>query len=258
MDQAQTTASVYFELMAEMDLTKHSGGLSATNELIKLCRIDTSKYVLDIGCGVGMTPCYVAKKFGCRIVGIDILESMIDRSWERARRQGVEDLVDFRVADVQALPFDDEEFDVIIGESIIAFVQDKQKSISESIRVLKKGGLFGFTETAWLEEPSPENLAALSQTFRGIFNPLTADGWEQLLLQAGLRDIITSTHDLTVMGEAMNRLRRLGFIDFTKALYKALFLIITKPFFRDALRATVSDPKELLDSWEYGIFVGRK
>ena len=250
--------SVFFELMAEMDFTKHSGGLSATNELIELCHIDTSKYILDVGCGVGITPCYIARKFGCRIVGIDFLVSMIDRSRERARRQGVEELIDFRVADVQDLPFDDEEFDIVIGESIMAFVQDKQKSVDESVRVIKKGGYFGITETAWLEDPSPKNLATLSQTFGGIFNPLTADGWEQLLLQAGLRDIVTSTHDVTVMNEAFNRLRRLGFIDFTKALYKTLFLIITKPLFRDALRATMSEPKELLDSWEYGIFVGRK
>jgi arsenite methyltransferase len=251
-------ASVFFELMAEMDLTKHSGGLSATNELLQLCQIDDSKHVLDVGCGVGMTACYVARKFGCRVVGIDILDSMIDRSRERARRRGIEKLIDFRVADVLALPFDDEEFDIVIGESIMAFVQDKQKGVDEAVRVTKKGGYFGITETAWLEDPSPENLITLNRSFGGIFNPLTADGWEQLLLHAGLRDIVTSTHDVTVMSEVVNRLRRLGFIDFTKALYKAVSLIRTKPFFRDALRTTISDPKELLDSWEYGIFVGKK
>jgi arsenite methyltransferase len=87
MDQAQTTSSVIFELMAEMDLTNHSGGLSATNELIELSRIETSKYILYIGCGVGITPCYVARKFGCRIVGIDVLESMIDLG--RGQEDGV-------------------------------------------------------------------------------------------------------------------------------------------------------------------------
>jgi ubiquinone/menaquinone biosynthesis C-methylase UbiE len=244
--------------MAELDLTKHSGGLSATNELIGLCRITTDTYVLDVGCGVGITPCYLARKYGCRVVGIDILESMIDRSNERARRQGLEEFVEFHVADVQSLHFGDGEFDVVIGESILAFVNDKQKAVNEAVRVLKAGGFFGVTETAWLEDPSPESLALVAQSFEGKFNPLTSVGWEQLLLQAGLRDIVTITHDITVLSEAINRLRRLGLVHFSRTLYKALFTILTKPIFREVMKGAMSEPRELINSWEYGIFIGRK
>ncbi len=69
-----------------MGFTKHLGGLKATRELIELCHINESKYVLDVGCGVGMTACYIAKKYGCRVVGVDIHEEMISRSNERAER----------------------------------------------------------------------------------------------------------------------------------------------------------------------------
>ena len=91
----------YFELQAMFGSTKHGGGLTATRELIELCHIDEGKYVLDVGCGVGLTPCYIAKRYGCRVVGVDISEKMIDRSNERAKREGVEDRVEFRVADAQ-------------------------------------------------------------------------------------------------------------------------------------------------------------
>ncbi|MDI6888137.1 MAG: class I SAM-dependent methyltransferase [Methanocellales archaeon] len=82
------------------------GGLKATRELIELCHINKGKYVLDVGCGVGKTPCYVAKMYGCRVVGVDISERMVDRAKERAKREGVENRVEFRVADAQNLPFD--------------------------------------------------------------------------------------------------------------------------------------------------------
>ena len=131
------------ELVAGVGLTKHFGGLKATEELIELCHINKDKYVLDVGCGVGLTPCYLARSHGCRVVGVDISEQMINWSNKRARREGVEDRVEFRVADAQALPFEDALFDVVICESVVIAVQDKQSAVSEFIRVTKPAGYIG-------------------------------------------------------------------------------------------------------------------
>ncbi len=89
------------------------GGLKATRELIELCLVDKDKYVLDVGCGVEMGACYIAKKCGCRVLGVDIRERMIARSNERTKREGVKDRVEFQVADAQNLPFEDALFDVM-------------------------------------------------------------------------------------------------------------------------------------------------
>jgi len=43
----------FFDFAAEVGLTKHVGGLKATEMLIELCQISKEKYVLDVGCGVG-------------------------------------------------------------------------------------------------------------------------------------------------------------------------------------------------------------
>ena len=87
-EEAPILESFYWEMLADLDLTKHLGGLKATEELIELCHIDKGKYVLDVGCGVGMTPCYLAGKYGCRVVGIDNYNRMIERANERAKRWG--------------------------------------------------------------------------------------------------------------------------------------------------------------------------
>ncbi|KPK79572.1 MAG: hypothetical protein AMS27_17885, partial [Bacteroides sp. SM23_62_1] len=89
----------FFDFAAKVGLTKQLGGIGATEELIKLCHISEGKYVLDVGCGVGVTSCLIAKKYGCKVFGVDINEGMIKRSEERAKKGGIENSVDFKVAD---------------------------------------------------------------------------------------------------------------------------------------------------------------
>jgi len=136
----------YFELQAYVGTTKHMGGFETTKALIELCHINQDTYVLEVGCGVGATACYLAKKYGCRVVGVDLRESMIARSKERAEKEGVADRVEFRVADAQDLPFDDAHFDVVIGESVLTFIKDKQRVVSECVRVTRPGGYVGLNE----------------------------------------------------------------------------------------------------------------
>ena len=111
----------FFDFAAEVGLTKHLGGLEATEKLLELCRVGEDSYILDVGCGAGQSSCFIGMKHGCRVVGVDINEMMIKRSKESAEREGVKNIVEFRVADAQDLPFDDNVFDSVISESVTAF-----------------------------------------------------------------------------------------------------------------------------------------
>jgi SAM-dependent methyltransferase len=81
----------YFGVQAQWGITKHMGGLKATEELAELCHIGQDTSVLEIGCGVGMTTCHLAGRYGCRVVGVDISDRMIDWSRRRAKKKGLED-----------------------------------------------------------------------------------------------------------------------------------------------------------------------
>ena len=94
-------ATVNLEFIAGIGMTKHYGSMEATRELIELCRIGNRQYVLDIGCGVGATPVYLAKAADCRVVGVDLLDKMIEQSRHRPKSEGVEDRVEFEVADAR-------------------------------------------------------------------------------------------------------------------------------------------------------------
>jgi ubiquinone/menaquinone biosynthesis C-methylase UbiE len=138
-----TKEQSFFDFAAEVGLTKHLGGLDATQELLELCQIKPGAHLLDVGCGAGATPAYIAKKHDCSVVGVDISDKMILQSEQLAQRKGVADRLEFRVADVQDLPFEDETFDAVISESVTAFPEDKPLTSAEWVALL---------ETAELEE----------------------------------------------------------------------------------------------------------
>ena len=122
----------YLDMKAHVGITEHYGGFEATNELLSLCHIEDAREVLNVGCGIGVGPAYIA------------------------REEGVEDRVELRTADVLELPFEADRFDVVIVESVLAFVEDKQRAIREGVRVTKPGGYVGLNEMFWIKEPSPE------------------------------------------------------------------------------------------------------
>jgi ubiquinone/menaquinone biosynthesis C-methylase UbiE len=258
MENEQT----FFDFAAEVGLTKHLGGLAATEELIELCNIGEGKYVLDVGCGAGVTPCFIAKRYGCRVVGVDISEGMVERSNERAQREGVADRVEFRVADAQEIPFDDGLFDAVITESVTSFPEDKQSAVNEYVRVTKPGGYIGLNESIWLKvPPPPEVVAWASQDVGANVKPLTSDAWVGLLEGAGLREITTRTYEINTQNEARGILRRYGYGGMLRVLCRTLSLYAKSPAYRRFVRGVQEGgitPENLDEYFGYGVFVGRK
>lgn len=60
------------------------------------------------------------------------------RDW--AERHGVAELVNFRVADMHALPFAEGRFASAIAESVLTFSAGKTQVLNELVRVVKPGG----------------------------------------------------------------------------------------------------------------------
>ncbi|MFC1918436.1 class I SAM-dependent methyltransferase [Chloroflexota bacterium] len=257
--EASETESVYFELQASWGVTKHMGGLETTIELADLCHIDGDKYVLVVGCGVGITPCYLAERYGCPVVGVDLSEKMITRSGERAKRKGVEDRVEFRVADAQNLPFKDATFDAVICESVLAFVGDKQRAVNEFTRVAKPGGYAGFNEVTWIEPPPAEMVEYMTRIMGAGF--LTADGWKALTEGSRLKEMTASTYKTSAWSQWASEVRQFEFWDFLKAWGKYLYLFIKSPACRRFTRESLAFPRSIFSLFRYfgyGIYTGRK
>jgi len=124
----------------------HPGGFASTNRLLDSYNLDKDKEVLDIACGKATTSILIAKKFGCKVVGIDISPVLIEEAKKLAKRDKVDKLIDFQVADATHLPFNDNEFDASIAQAMLVLIDDKESVIREALRVINPSGLAGWIE----------------------------------------------------------------------------------------------------------------
>lgn len=252
--------SLYFEIQADFGITKHLGGLRATRELAELCHMKKGKSVLVVGCGMGTTPCYLAERYGVKVIGVDISEGMVARAKERARRKGLEEKVEFRTADAQKLPFKDNLFDVVVSESVIAFVNDKVKAIKEYLRVTKPGGFIGLNECLWLKTPPTELVEYLSRLMGGP-EFRNSEDWQKLLKEAGLKNIEEKSCKMTPVGQFTEEIKTFEFRDFIRAWYRFLIGSLVNPSYRKFIKETLRMPKSVFKFMEYmgyGLYISRK
>ncbi|EGW36186.1 class I SAM-dependent methyltransferase [Desulfosporosinus sp. OT] len=200
----------YFELLAWLGIgSSHPGGFPATKQNLDALQIKPDEYVLDAGCGSGLTACYLAKSIGCKIMGVDISSQMIEKAGLRAEKEGVSHLVEFKVADVCNLPFPSNHFDMVMAESITVFL-DKVKVYQEFYRVLKPEGRVADLEMALLRE-LPANLRRqMEECFGPSTNPLPFEEWLDAISQAGFLDVdIKNPQPLRTKGNSiMNELKK--------------------------------------------------
>jgi SAM-dependent methyltransferase len=87
-----------------------------------------------VGCGWGELAEWIANETGGEVVAVDLSPRMVELALERG--------VDARVADVQALPFPDATFDVVVAAWMLYHVPDLDRGLAEIARVLRPGGTF--------------------------------------------------------------------------------------------------------------------
>jgi 2-polyprenyl-3-methyl-5-hydroxy-6-metoxy-1,4-benzoquinol methylase len=90
--------------------------------------------VLDAGCGEGYGTALLASAGAAGVVGVDVDEATIEHARERYE-------LDFEVADVAELSFEDGSFDVVVCFETIEHVQDAPRVVAELRRVLSDDGV---------------------------------------------------------------------------------------------------------------------
>jgi SAM-dependent methyltransferase len=131
--------------------------------------------VLEVGCGLGDFAQRVEKELEASVLVVDVSPRMV----ELAKGRGLE----AQVADVQALPFREEQFDAVVANWVLHHLPDRDRGIAEIARVLRPGGTFVTATFSnkhlielydWLGDPSVGELEFSSE-----------NGMEQLLRHFG-------------------------------------------------------------------------
>lgn len=98
------------------------------------------KVVVDIGCGAGGKSIYYASCGAKKVYGLEILEKYKEEADSLAKELSMSDKFEFVAGDSAALPFEDNFADTIIVNDAMEHVSNPEKTLSEILRVLKKGG----------------------------------------------------------------------------------------------------------------------
>jgi ubiquinone/menaquinone biosynthesis C-methylase UbiE len=156
------------------------------------------KEVLDLGCGTGILSLLVLEQGATKLTCGDISQYMLDQCKKKIFAQGYgPKKADFRELDAESLPYDDKSFDAVVSGMLLGLVPIPQKVVNQMARVIRPGGLVGFSThgpDCWWET-SDAAFRAIPKRYtlgyRVEYWPRTDREIRRMLGQAGLVDIET-------------------------------------------------------------------
>lgn len=123
------------------------GGLKLTARVAEVAELNENFRVLDVPCGQGTTAFFLAQKYHCQVVGVDLSRRMITLCQNRLKEEGLTDKLSFVLSNGENLPFLDSTFDVVVSECSLTLMSRKEEAVNEARRVLRRGGKFVLTDT---------------------------------------------------------------------------------------------------------------
>ena len=156
--------------------------------------------VLDLGCNLGATTSWLVRRYGCKVLAIDIVEEMVRVACDRFQEEGIADRASASCMDARALELGDGTFDLVLGIEVIHHIPDKAACLEEIARVLKPGGRLVLTE--YLLEPHAPRLGASFIKMIVESERLESEqSYRALLAAAGMGETVITDHHLqTVVG----------------------------------------------------------
>jgi SAM-dependent methyltransferase len=126
---------------ADAVLRSHRWRNVANSAAYLVDRLSPGHSLLDVGCGPGTLTVDLAKHVAPgRVVGIDSEATVLDEARRTAEEAGATN-VEFHVADVHALPYDDGSFDVVHAHQVLQHLAHPHRALEEMARVCRAGGV---------------------------------------------------------------------------------------------------------------------
>jgi len=119
-------------------------------EVLRLLALTAGEAVLDIGSGPGLLATEMAQAVGPtgRVCGIDVSDSMLALARSRTVPAGSAP-VEYRHGGVDAVPYPDGSFDVVVSTQVLEYIADIPAALAEALRVLRPGGRLLILDTDW-------------------------------------------------------------------------------------------------------------
>jgi sarcosine/dimethylglycine N-methyltransferase len=189
----------------------HTGGRVATERLAGLLAPGRGEVVLDAGCGLGGPARYLADRFGCRVIGVDLTPEFVALARLLTERTGLSDLVEVRVGDITALDLADGEVDHVMTQHVAMNIADRERLYAEIRRVMRGGGRFALFDV--IDGGNGELVLPVPWATETEHSHLvTRDRMRELLVGAGFRIQVWDdpTEEMVGILEALAEAQREG------------------------------------------------
>lgn len=166
----------------------------------ELCPQEVAK-VLDAGTGTARIPIILCQlRSQWQIWGIDLAENMLKIGSENVEKAGLQDKIMLQVVDAKQLPYQDEQFDIFISNSLVHHLPNPLPFFVELKRVLKPQGAICIRDLLRpVDENTMNNLVEsigveYNEHQKKLFGDslhaaLTIDEVNQLISQAGIQGV---------------------------------------------------------------------
>jgi len=153
MHSIKTSVNTQFSKVADNYRTSkvHAQG-EDLEQIVTLVQQSHNPTVLDAGCGAGHTAITVAP-YSRQVIAFDLTASMLEQVERVAMEQGITNL-ETRLGDVEQLPFEANQFEVVVSRYSAHHWPNPAKALTEAARVLKPGGRFILSDIVAPAEPA--------------------------------------------------------------------------------------------------------
>lgn len=167
--------------------------LERENEILaEKAKIKSSDVVLDAGCGVGGSSIFLAKKFGCKVIGITLSKKQVEQATRNAERSGVASNTEFLVMDFENITFPDKTFDVVWAIESVCHANNKKKFLWGINRILKSDGHLVIADGFAVKKEYKDSEKDIMQKWLagwGVNFLETKENFEKFLLDTGFQKI---------------------------------------------------------------------
>jgi demethylmenaquinone methyltransferase/2-methoxy-6-polyprenyl-1,4-benzoquinol methylase len=114
--------------------------------LVSRVGVGADARVLDVATGTAAVAIELARRTGCRVVGLDQSAEMLAEGRSRVDAAGLGDRIELVRGEAERLPFEDESFDGLTFTYLLRYVEDPRATLAELARVVRPGGTIAMLE----------------------------------------------------------------------------------------------------------------
>jgi arsenite methyltransferase len=146
--------------------------------------------VLDLGAGAGVDA-FVARRIvgeEGQVYGVDMTPDMVTKARANAEKLGYRN-VEFRLGEIEHLPFERDSIDVVISNCVLNLVPDKVRAFAEIFRVLRRGAHFCVSDIV-ASAPLPNGIRNAAALYVGCVAGAEPEAdYLAIIRRAGFHDV---------------------------------------------------------------------